>query len=166
MCLRLGATAQVQFNGIYVFLPRLGQRAAAAAAVAAAAPRASGGGCLHRCMLGGLACLHVVMAQSGLHAGMTVVHDSDWCGRISRSAECRQPAREATKRVNCACACYGLCFRCICMCRSGQCRYIVHGVGESDQPNRLHSDRKCIFCEFFPPPVSKRSVGTEGKLTL
>ena len=28
-------------------------------------------------------------------------------------------------------------------------RVPVHGVGGSDRPNRVYSDRKCIFCEYL-----------------
>ena len=63
---RLGATAQVQFNGIYFISLRGGQCAAAAAAAAVV--------------------LAVVMVESGMHAGMAVGCDS---GRAMRSAECR-----------------------------------------------------------------------------
>ena len=71
--LSLGATAQVQFYGIYFFSLCGGQRAAAVAAAAATAARASGA-CLHACFAA--FCSHAVLVVSGMRAGVVRGRDS------------------------------------------------------------------------------------------
>ena len=60
------------------------------------------------------------------------------CGRIARSIERRQRARAAATRLI-ASAVH------VCAIAMLSVRVPVHGEGESDRPNRVYSDMKCIF---------------------
>ena len=136
---RLGATAQVQFNGIY-FISLRGGQCAAAAAAAAVVPAVVAARALPVHAWPPLApCPHVVMVESGMRAAMAVRCDSE---RAMRSAECRQPAQAAATRLialSCACTCIAML----------SVRMPVHDVVESDRTNRVYSDGKCILCEYL-----------------
>ena len=61
---------------------------------------------------------------------------------LCRASVVRAGGRDAPHRLSCACV------RPIAML---SVRVPVHGVGESDRPNRVCSDMKCIFCEYLRP---------------
>ena len=137
--LSLGATAQVQFYGIYFFLLRGGQRAAAAAAAAATAARASGA-CLPACFAA--LCLHAVLVLCAICASLAVVLLSGatvgCSGRMLRSTGRQTSARAAATRLIASVMHERVNARLL-------VRVPVHDVGESDRPSRVYSDRKYIF---------------------
>ena len=117
------------------------QGAAAAAAVAAGPAHAS------RCSGPHARLPHARMfvwlcaaCAPGWRSGATVGR----CGRIARSAERQQRARAAATRLS-ASAVH------VSVRAMLSVRVPVHGVGESDRPNRVYSDMKCIFCEYLRP---------------
>ena len=76
----------------------------------------------------------------GWRSGATV----GCCGRIPRSTGRRKRARAAATRLI-ASAMH------VCVNARLSVRVPVHGVGESDRPNQMHSDMKYNFCEYLRP---------------
>ena len=90
----------------------------------------------HACML----CMCCAPCAPGWRSGATV----GCCGRIPRSTGRRKRARAAATRLI-ASAMH------VCVNARVSVRVPVHGVGESDRPNQMHSDMKYIFCEYLRP---------------
>ena len=101
--LSLGATAQVQFYGIYLFSLRGGQRAAAAAIAAVEAA-------MHACFAA--SCLHAVHVLCAMCARMAVACDRGvmWAHTaLHRASEARAGGRDTPhclSYIACACQCY------------------------------------------------------------